>query len=322
MIDEHEQERQIRFRAWAQVPVELLVSRLSMEAKALYAIMRSFGPESRASIKGLAARMYADRPTITRRQCLNVKQAQHELVDGGWIELEAEGTGKGKGQKGVPRIWRILDMPPNFKGARFCATTNLRGLKNGPPKQISKSSSKHLKKEKKSVCMTHSLVKPTAEKSTPKTTHTSLASPSPKDQAKTPTLIHPLQARLEAIAQSSPGAGTPHAAELPTQSESYDHLAQAYALFCNDSFWRARNLPWRGFVKQLSQFLALAKKPPASQKPTKPDPKTCTHPKRLHRLPVRHLDPIRGWTDTTRCACGHIVHVDYEYPTPPEELRP
>lgn len=92
----------IKASNWAVAPVDLLTGSLSMKARICYVAMRSFGPESRASLSAIAFRMGIGSESTAR-------EAQKELVQAGWISLLEEGKAGGKGNEGMPRVWQIND---------------------------------------------------------------------------------------------------------------------------------------------------------------------------------------------------------------------
>jgi hypothetical protein len=78
---------------------------LSSLAKLCFCVMKSFGPESRASLRSIA-----DRMTSSRRAAVN---AQRELQVKGWIILEKEADSKAHS----PRVWIVKRTHPPAPGA-------------------------------------------------------------------------------------------------------------------------------------------------------------------------------------------------------------
>jgi len=77
--------------------------RIPKRAGHLFAVMGSYGPESRAGLERLAEDIEAKIPTVRKLQKI--------LVEFGWMILLSEGQGAGKKGEGKPRDWWLNDYP-------------------------------------------------------------------------------------------------------------------------------------------------------------------------------------------------------------------
>ncbi len=80
---------------------------LPKRAGHLFAIMGSYGPESRATVATMANDLGS--------RDLTVKRLQKALIKTGWIVLLKEGRGSGGSQPGTPREWWLNEIPNQHK---------------------------------------------------------------------------------------------------------------------------------------------------------------------------------------------------------------
>lgn len=95
-------------KGYGRLPAKLLESDMPWNAKYVYGIITSFGPDTRASINSIARRGGIGPKAV--------RDGHKMLEEKGWIELISEGSGNGKGT-GKPRIWEVKDYP--FEGISF-----------------------------------------------------------------------------------------------------------------------------------------------------------------------------------------------------------
>ena len=141
-----------------QIPKEVTIPGLPGEAKAVYLVMKSFGPESRAGLKALATRLVW---SIDR-----ARTWQQHLWEKGWIWLLTEGQGAAGG-KGTPRQWWVasapFEGPPQELVERVCKNATLppqpwqnqEALEKGAPSKSPPETNKAPQAIKKSLSIKH-----------------------------------------------------------------------------------------------------------------------------------------------------------------------